>query len=403
MSRALPNTISEAVGADRINVFWACDLEFDAPNSLHFWSGLGDLTIGDVTYTGAGDLLGISELRESSDIAAYGATLTLSGIPSELVSLAKNEPYQGRAAAIHFGVFKPFERASVATYFDADGVLRTAAIDELRADTYAWDGSAWVSQGVLIEGAATNHLLWSEDLTKAAWAKTLVSDGVAPVVTANQAIAPDGEMTADRVVFDGGTTGQSTLSQTIPTLSLAGDGTFSIWMRTASGTATIQLRVDYSDPTGSTATNVTVTEQWQRFSISAVNPRIASIRLRPSLGTSNTATLFVWGADLKGGDAATSYVKTEGATATRAADNRNGVREIVTLFSGQMDTMTIDYGPETSTIALDIESRLVRLTRPIIWRYTDADQKKLFPNDRFFEFVTDMEVKGALEWQSTTA
>lgn len=104
MSRDLATAISTAINGASVDVFWLCDLLFDDPNSLHFWSGLGDLTIDGQTYTGAGDLLNLSEMRESSDIAAYGATLTLSGIPSSLVALAQSQPYQGRRAAVKFGI-----------------------------------------------------------------------------------------------------------------------------------------------------------------------------------------------------------------------------------------------------------------------------------------------------------
>lgn len=104
MSRTLPTPVSDSLSAPEVKIFWACDLLFDSPNDLYFWSGLGDLSLDSKTYTGAGDLLNISELRESSDIAAYGATLTLTGIPSNLINLALAEPYQGRKALVKFGV-----------------------------------------------------------------------------------------------------------------------------------------------------------------------------------------------------------------------------------------------------------------------------------------------------------
>lgn len=104
MSRNLPSAIATALDDDVVYAFWACDLLFDRPNDLYFWSGLGNLSLDGNTYTGAGDLMGISEIRESSDIAAYGATLTLSGIPTNYIGLALAEPYQGRRATVKFGV-----------------------------------------------------------------------------------------------------------------------------------------------------------------------------------------------------------------------------------------------------------------------------------------------------------
>ena len=104
MSRGLNTNIVDALDDSVVRPFFALDLLFDDPNKLYFWSGIGDLSLDGNTYTGAGNLLSISELRESSDIAAYGATLTLSGIDNSLLSLALAEPYQGRRAIVKFGV-----------------------------------------------------------------------------------------------------------------------------------------------------------------------------------------------------------------------------------------------------------------------------------------------------------
>lgn len=126
MSRSLATAISNALDDDEINVFWACDLLFDSPNDLYFWNGVGDLSLDGNTYVGAGELLNISEIRESSDIAAYGATLTLSGIPSNLVSLALAEPYQGRRAFVRFGVDVSGTKTAV--------TLFTGEMDEMNID-----------------------------------------------------------------------------------------------------------------------------------------------------------------------------------------------------------------------------------------------------------------------------
>lgn len=102
--RSLPEAIAYGVKGAEVRAFWAVDLLFDSPNQIYMWSGLGDLSLGGNTYTGVGDLLQISEMQESSDIAAYGATLTLSGIPTSTVDLALAEPYQGRKALVKFGI-----------------------------------------------------------------------------------------------------------------------------------------------------------------------------------------------------------------------------------------------------------------------------------------------------------
>lgn len=104
MPRSILTEIIDAANKTVVAPFFAVDLEFDSPNELRFWSGVGDLVVGGVTYVGAGNMLSVSEVRESSDLAANGATLTLSGIPSNLIDLAIGEPYQGRIARINFGL-----------------------------------------------------------------------------------------------------------------------------------------------------------------------------------------------------------------------------------------------------------------------------------------------------------
>ncbi|WP_338469205.1 hypothetical protein ROLI_040330 [Roseobacter fucihabitans] len=71
---------------------------------LRIWTGYNDLTIEGETYAGAGGFLGIGEFGEAGDLTAIGAEITLSGISSEVVSLALIEPYQGRACRVMFGV-----------------------------------------------------------------------------------------------------------------------------------------------------------------------------------------------------------------------------------------------------------------------------------------------------------
>tara|TARA_R110000744_G_scaffold256728_2_gene372230 strand:- start:1867 stop:2751 length:885 start_codon:yes stop_codon:yes gene_type:complete len=71
---------------------------------LYFWTGTGDTTIDGITYIGTGTLMQISSIKETAEIQAAGATLTISGIPADLLSLALSVPYQGRIGKIKFGL-----------------------------------------------------------------------------------------------------------------------------------------------------------------------------------------------------------------------------------------------------------------------------------------------------------
>jgi hypothetical protein len=65
--------------------------------------------------------------------------------------------------------------------------------------------------------------------------------------------------------------------------------------------------------------------------------------------------------------------------------------DMVEVFTARMDQMTIEEGPETSTIQLTVENVLVDLERPRVARYTNADQQSRFPGDRGLEFVESVQ------------
>ena len=104
MSRDLSSNTIENISQDVVYPFFAIELRFDGDNVLRLWTGQGTLVLEDGTnWIGTGNLLDISAIEETSELAVKGATLTLSGVPSEVISLALSEPYQGRVCNIYFG------------------------------------------------------------------------------------------------------------------------------------------------------------------------------------------------------------------------------------------------------------------------------------------------------------
>ena len=106
MSRSLDPTTLANINKNVVHPFNAIELNFDGDNVIRLWTGVGTLTLGDGTeWAGAGTLLSISDIEETAEMAVKGATISLSGIPSEVISLALSEPYQGRVCNIYFGTF----------------------------------------------------------------------------------------------------------------------------------------------------------------------------------------------------------------------------------------------------------------------------------------------------------
>ena len=103
MSRTIPAAIVTALSQKEVSPFYALEMNFDtAP--VRLWTGFGDRTIDGETYLGAGGLLAIQGIEEIADLSAKGVTVSLSGISSGIISLALQEPYQGREARVLFGV-----------------------------------------------------------------------------------------------------------------------------------------------------------------------------------------------------------------------------------------------------------------------------------------------------------
>ena len=106
MTRDLSTITIENIEANVVYPFFAVELLFDGANTLRMWTGQGTLVLDDGTqWVGLGTLLSISAIEETSEMAVKGATLTLTGVPSEVLSLALSQPYQGRVCNIYFGTF----------------------------------------------------------------------------------------------------------------------------------------------------------------------------------------------------------------------------------------------------------------------------------------------------------
>ena len=238
-----------------------------------------------------------------------------------------------------------FTRASIGTFYDTFGILRTAASGTARFDH---NPVTEESLGLLIEEQRTNLVLRSEEFDNAAWTKTRSS------VTANQITAPDGTSTADKLVEDN-TAGTHTVrnataatitSGTTLTASVyayAGEGTYiAVGIGDGSGTNVSRITFNLSTVaitnTTTAAANVStptgvitsVGNGWFRCSVTATVTGVTAAQLWIFKGANSngnasytgdgTSGIFIWGAQLETGFFATSYIPTVASQVTRAAD-----------------------------------------------------------------------------------
>lgn len=189
--------------------------------------------------------------------------------------------------------------------------------------------------GMLQEPAATNFLLQATDFDNASWTKS------GTTVTANAAVAPNGQTQADKLIVDTGNTVHAAL-QTIA----ATTGVFSVYAKAAeySRLSLADVTANKADGfdllTGTTfvsgvagttggAVIRNVGNGWFRCSIpitASVQPRIYlhSTGNAASFPGDGVSGLYIWGAQAEATNTvATSFIPTTTATVTRPADNIN--------------------------------------------------------------------------------
>ncbi len=85
MPRTMTNAMAAALCAPVVRPALLASLVF-ASSTVYLWNGLGPITWNGMTFLGVGDLAAVSEISEDSDVEARGVTVSLSGIPSDMMS-----------------------------------------------------------------------------------------------------------------------------------------------------------------------------------------------------------------------------------------------------------------------------------------------------------------------------
>ena len=187
-----------------------------------------------------------------------------------------------------------FERGSVATRINKEGLIETVGANEPRVD-YKDDSKG----ALLLEPSRTNLIPYSEDFSQ--W---ISIDGV--VRTDNFTNSPDGSQNASKLVFNG--TPNSRIEVQV---SSSGTNTQSVYLKTESGTQNVSIGSSSTD-----LTEFTITDQWVRYTHTGGGSY-------PRILCSDAATIYAWGCQYEAGSYATSYIPTQNTAQTRLADECN--------------------------------------------------------------------------------
>lgn len=240
----------------------------------------------------------------------------------------------------------PYQRVNTATDYDFDfskfpPYLRYDGVDDSQASAATVD-----LNGVVSDGQTRRNLLSaSEAFDDAVWGVATTGGGVAPVHVVNDAVAPDGTLTADRITFSAPVSGdQSTLAQSASGLTVSANYTASIHIKAAT-VDDVGKTILYRTVAGSAYITHVLTADYQRIArtsaaVAATADGLA-FGLRPALGgSSGTVSVHVWGAQLEAGSTATTYQKTgtDKITVVGAWHKVNSTSRMALEFSANSDS-----------------------------------------------------------------
>lgn len=237
-----------------------------------------------------------------------------------------------------------FTRSSIATFFDAMGVMKQAAVDTPRID---YDPLTGECNGLLVEEQRTNYVKHSSTFEDSIWSKLGgIGSPSAPTVKPRASLAPDGTLTACTIGFPGQTVADRVEQNTSIAPVATTAYTASVWLK---GTGTIALNISTTTGVGGQAeTTCSLTQSWQKFTISVTTTSSPTgyMRLMLVLRSGNTATeVSAWGAQLEAGAFPTSYIPTPATFTGRASAatylDANGV--LRTAASGVARSNAYDY------------------------------------------------------------
>lgn len=107
MARDLNSYVESAIGSKTLEPVMLLELNFSS-GPVYLWTGYGDLVYDGKTYIGGGELLGVGNISETNDTTAQGISVSLSGVPLDMISLVltESDTFQGREANILLGVMQ---------------------------------------------------------------------------------------------------------------------------------------------------------------------------------------------------------------------------------------------------------------------------------------------------------
>ena len=284
------------------------------------------------------DLLSIGTSR-GCEMIGTGIGLGLSGYrvnPPGVIPVLDLNFASLKSLVAATGPTPSFSRASTGTYFNSSGVLTSATVNEARFD-HVYDGTNWISKGLLIEEQRTNLCTYSSNQLNAAWVpfnSTITASGetdpvggtsafrIAETTSSNQRHMAYNTITPSASTFTYSVFAKAQERNWLQLISFDDPNLYYTWFNLSTG-------VVGTNAAGNTSTITPVGNGWYRCSVTRTVASTATqyIQTGPANGDNNgayagdpTKGLLVYGAQVEIGAFPTSYIPTVASSVTRSAD-----------------------------------------------------------------------------------
>jgi len=215
--------------------------------------------------------------------------------------------------------------------------------DRLNVPRLTYQNGGGGCPSLLLEKQSTNYFPYSQNISL--WFEP--DDGVTLTSNTTDTVSPDGTYNASKIAIVGGNQRSYQITN-----SVSGVGTFSAYVKAGTSntivlyTSSASLLIGYNlstlavTQTTGTGTITSVGNGWYR--ITATNTLGASEVLQVLYTGTAGQTIYIWGFQVEASSYVTSYIFTNGASATRVADAcfKTGISSLIGQTSG---TIFVDF------------------------------------------------------------
>ncbi len=276
--------------------------EFDGNTWTNFARNSSGLSIGDYLFMGADNRIGINKNNPEATLDVVGDVQINNGLLTV------------KQGGVGIGDVAPTEKLTLA---DGANILQNAGYF-----TGAYGGF----------GKFENQVSRSEEFDHSDW----TTSDTDVTVTADQAVAPDGSTTADKIADNA--TGGTTLTSSTITASNSETWTFSVWLKNNDATGTYKITLtDNQSTTSSTTITAIDNTSWKRYSVSLTTAAASVTSITATIDVNqgdSTRSIYAWGAQVEKASTPSVYAKTTSGTLTSAGNRGQIVNTNLTAAAG---------------------------------------------------------------------